>query len=73
MAACKKYDRGLLQLQDGHPSVDYLPTDEVVRRGTECLACEYACQKNGLNVIQISIPIKGLSEFVQGKPLSGVK
>ncbi len=71
--ACKKYDRGLLQLKDGKPSVEHLSPDEVIRRGTECLACEYACWQNGFNVIRISIPIKGLDEYLRGIPLSGVK
>jgi len=74
IAACKQFDRGLLQLKDGvYPSVDHLPAEEVARRGTECLACEYACWKHGHNVIKIDVPIKGLDEFIKGIPLSEVK
>ena len=68
--ACKTYDRGILQLDDGKPSVSHLSPDEVIRRGTECLACEYACWKHGNTVIRIEIPIKGLDEYVRGLSLS---
>ncbi|MCX6008823.1 MAG: hypothetical protein NTW48_02070 [Chloroflexi bacterium] len=71
--ACKTYDRELLQLKDGKPSVEHISADEVLRRGTECLACEYACWKRGKDVIYIDIPIKGLAEYIQGLPLSGGK
>jgi hypothetical protein len=70
--ACKTFDRGILQLKDGVPSVAHLSNDEVVRRGTECLACEYACWKRGLHAISIDIPIKGLADYLQGKPLTGL-
>jgi len=69
--ACKTYDRGLLQLNEGKPSVSHISAEEVVRRGTECLACEYACWQRGKNVISIEIPIKGLDEYMRGMPLSG--
>ncbi len=73
VAACKLYDRSLLLLKDGKPSVEHFSPDEVLKRGTECLACEYACWKKGFNVIKITIPIKGLDEYTRGIPLSGVK
>lgn len=73
IGACKIFNRGILQLKDGHPSVAHISADEVGRRGTECLACEYACRKKGMDAIKIDIPIKGLDEFVHGKPLLGVK
>jgi hypothetical protein len=69
--ACKTYDRGLLQLNDGKPSVSHISPEEVVRRGTECLACEYACWQRGKNAISIEIPIKGLDEYIRGISLSG--
>jgi hypothetical protein len=62
--ACKVYDRGILQLADGIPSVGHLDPEEVKRRGTECLACEFWCQENGLSAIRIEVPIKGLDEYV---------
>ncbi len=71
--ACKTFDRELLQLNDGKPSVSHISAEEVIRRGTECLACEYACWQRGLNVIHIEIPIKGLDEYIHGLPLSGGK
>lgn len=61
--ACKVYSRGILQLEDGKPSVNHLSHEEIDRKGTECLACEYQCQKNGKNAIRIEVPIKGLSEY----------
>ena len=71
--ACKTFDRELLQLKDGLPSVAHISADEVIRRGTECLACEYACWKRGKNAIRIDVPIKGLDDFIHGRPLTGGK
>jgi hypothetical protein len=69
--ACKTFDRAILQLKDGVPSVSYLSPEEVIKRGTECLACEYVCWQRGRQAIKIDIPIKGLDKFVQGIPLTG--
>jgi hypothetical protein len=69
--ACKVYDRELIQIKDGHPSVDYISPEEVIRRGTECLACELACRQRGKDAIRIEIPIKGLDDYLAGKPLTG--
>jgi len=69
IAACKVYDRGILQLNDGKPSVSHLSPEEVKRRGTECLACEYACWQRGNNAIRIEIPIKGLSDYLRKRNL----
>jgi hypothetical protein len=62
--ACKTYSRGILQLENGVPTVSHLSADEVMRKGTECLACEYQCWKNGNDAIRIEVPIKGLDEYV---------
>jgi hypothetical protein len=70
VSACKTYSRGILQLNDGVPSVSYISSDEVKRRGTECLACEYECWQRGKDAIRIDIPIKGLDDYVKGKPLA---
>ena len=70
IVACKTYSRGILQLEKGLPSVSHITPEEVKRRGTECLACEYACWKHGKNVIHIEIPIKGLAEYLRGESLS---
>jgi len=67
--ACKVYSRGILQLSDGIPSVSHLAPEEVKRRGTECLACEYACWQRGLNVIRIEVPIKGFDEYLKKRGL----
>ena len=69
--ACKKFDRSILQLKDGIPSVSHLSPDEVVKRGTECLACEFACWQRGRQAISIDIPIKGLDRYIKGLPLTG--
>ncbi len=58
IAACKTYNRGILQLVNGIPSVSHLSPDEVKRRGTECLACEYECWQRGKDVIRIDYPDK---------------
>ena len=67
--ACKVYNRGILQLSDGIPSVSHLDPEEVKRRGTECLACEYACWQHGNNAIHIEVPIKGLNEYLRKRNL----
>ena len=68
--ACKKYARGILQLQDGAPCVQHLSTDEVLRLGTECLACEFACTFNGNKAITIDVPVTGLSEYLAKRGLA---
>jgi ferredoxin len=60
--ACKKFDRGILQLVDGKPGVT-LSGEELKRLGTECLACEFACSQRGNGAIRIDIPIPGLEEY----------
>ncbi len=67
--ACKVYSRGILQLSDGMPSVSHLSPEEVNRRSTECLACEYACWQRGNSAIRIEIPIKGLADYVRERSL----
>jgi Fe-S-cluster-containing dehydrogenase component len=69
VAACKTYNRAILQLENGVPSVSHLSPEEVIRRGTECLSCEYACWQRGLDVIRIEVPIKGLDDYIHGRPL----
>jgi hypothetical protein len=60
--ACKTYSRGILVLKDGKPAVELSP-EELARRGTECLACEYECWFRGNSAITIEVPIKGLAEY----------
>lgn len=73
ITACKTYSRGILQLDNNAPSIKHIGAEEALRRGTECLACEYACWKKGNGAIQIEIPIKGLDDYIHGLPLSGGK
>ena len=64
--ACKKYARGLLGIDDqGRASVAHRNAEEVLRLGTECLACELACKTKGNNAITIEIPVKGLDEYLK--------
>lgn len=64
--ACKKYARGLLGIDNqGRASVAHLNAEEVLRLGTECLACELACRTKGNNAITIDIPVKGLAEYLE--------
>jgi hypothetical protein len=60
--ACKTFDRGVLELVDGKPGVTLSPED-LKRRGTECLACEYECWLRGNGAIRIEIPIPGLDDY----------
>ena len=62
--ACAGFDRGVLQLSGGVPSVDHLSETEVRRRATECLACEHACRTRGRGAIRIDVPIEGLDEYL---------
>ena len=63
VAACEAYSRGILRLNDGLPSVEHLTPHEVVRKGTECLACEYACRVRGKGALSIEVPIEGLDAY----------
>lgn len=62
--ACKFYSRGILELRDGKPSIMHIDHEEVKRRSTECLACEYACRQDGFNKISIDVPIRGYAELL---------
>ncbi|MDN5345392.1 MAG: hypothetical protein PWQ18_1506 [Clostridia bacterium] len=68
--ACKKFARGILQLQDGAPSVAHLGEEETKRRGTECLACEYECWFRGKSAIKIDVPIEGLDAYLRKRGLA---
>ncbi len=71
-AACKKYARGLLQITDGKPSVEHLSAAEVLRLGTECLACEIACKFEGNKAIKIDVPIEGLDDYLAKRGLPNI-
>jgi Fe-S-cluster-containing dehydrogenase component len=60
--ACKKYSRGILVVKDGKPAVVDSPED-LARKGTECLACEYECWFRGNSAITIEVPIEGLDAY----------
>ena len=60
--ACKKFARGILVLVDGKPGVT-ADAEELKRKGTECLACEFACMTKGNGAITIEIPMEGLDEY----------
>lgn len=69
-AACKKFARGYLQIVDGRPSVEHLSADEILRLGTECLACEIACKFDGNKAIEIEVPIEGLDAYLAKRGLA---
>lgn len=62
--ACKTYSRGILTLEDGRPTVKG-SAEELARKGTECLACEYECWFRGNSAISIEVPVQGLEEYRQ--------
>jgi hypothetical protein len=62
VTACKTFSRGILVLKDGKPAV-VDSREELARKGTECLACEYACWFRGNSAITIEVPIQGLDEY----------
>ncbi|HWJ03970.1 MAG TPA: hypothetical protein VNU93_09835 [Verrucomicrobiae bacterium] len=69
--ACKKYARGVLGIDDqGRASVAHRSQDEVLRLGTECLACEFACKTRGNNALEIEVPVEGLDEYLKKRGLA---
>lgn len=69
--ACKKYARGVLGIDDhGRASVAHRSEEEVMRLGTECLACEFACKFYGNDVIKIDVPVQGLDEYLKKRHLA---
>ena len=70
-AACAKYARGILKIDDkGIASLEGMEKEEVARLGTECLACEFACKFKGKDAIEIIVPIKGLDDYLNKRGLS---
>ena len=65
-----KNARGILELKDGVPSVEHLTAEEVLRLGTECLACEFACTFHGNKAITIDVPVAGLPEYLAKRGLA---
>jgi Fe-S-cluster-containing hydrogenase component 2 len=62
--ACKTFSRGVLVLKDAKPAVE-VSQSELIRRGTECLACEYECHFRGNGAITIEAPVEGLAAYRQ--------
>lgn len=61
--ACNTYGRGIIfRGEDGtvHLAGD---SEELARRGTECLACEYECRLRGRGALRIEAPIEGLDDY----------
>ena len=40
-----------------------MAAEELARKGTECLACEYECWFRGNGAITIEVPIEGLAKY----------
>lgn len=69
--ACKTYARGLLGIDNkGRASVAHRSEDEVLRLGTECLACEFACKFRGRDAIKIEVPVAGLDAYMAKRGLA---
>ncbi len=51
-------------------SVEHLTAEEVLRLGTECLACEFACTFHGNKAITIDVPVAGLPEYLAKRGLA---
>lgn len=62
--ACKTFSRGILTITDGKVCANG-SVDELARKGTECLACEYECWFRGNSAITIEAPIEGLEAYRQ--------
>jgi len=60
---CKIYNRGMLVIQNGLPTLN--EETDPKRMGTECLACEEECRLRGFNVLKIEAPIDGLKEWIE--------
>lgn len=69
--ACKKYARGILSIdENGMVSTGTLSKEEVLRLGTECLACEFSCRLYGKGAIEIEVPIQGLDDYLRNRGLN---
>ena len=51
-------------------SFEHLTAEEVLRLGTECLACEFACTFHGNKAITIDVPVAGLPEYLAKRGLA---
>ena len=52
------------------PSFGHLTVGEVLRLGTGCLACEFACTFHGNKAITIDVPVAGLPEYLAKRGLA---
>ena len=53
---CSLYGDGILRLADRIPVI-LIPLEKASSRCIECLACELGCQIDGLDVLQIDLPM----------------
>ena len=63
--ACSLYDRGILMLQRGMPTLR--ESADAYREGTECLACEEECRLRGFGTIRIVAAIPGLNKYKKAR------
>lgn len=54
--ACSLYGSNIFRLTGGLPALK-MPVQEAGKQCIECLACELACQMDGLDAITIRLPI----------------
>jgi Fe-S-cluster-containing dehydrogenase component len=59
--ACSLYGRNILRIRNGKP-VTFLPPEEIKRRDNECLACEFHCPYNAIN---IELPFPELENYLR--------
>ena len=58
--ACSLYNGTLYRVRNGRRALG-IPIEEMPRRCTECVACEYECQTRGEKALTITLPIEGLT------------
>jgi hypothetical protein len=56
--------------ENGRASVAHRTEEEVLRLGTECLACEFACKFRGNDAIKIEVPVEGLDKYLAKRGLA---
>ena len=59
--ACNLYGAGIFRLTAGLPALK-ISVKEASKQCAECLACELACQLDGLGALEIHLPISGLEK-----------
>jgi hypothetical protein len=56
--------------EKGRASVAHRTGEEILRLGTECLACEFACKFRGKDAIKIEVSVEGLDKYLAKRGLA---